>query len=118
MTNARVPGEPFVSSEVRPCWSVTTEPQSPSGNDVPTPGATACPWTTRPDTPEPPESPDDFVELAEALALAVTVPMVTSPPKIEIVETSAEEVAVAAVPGFAKAPEVTEPALTTVPSEG
>jgi hypothetical protein len=48
----------------------------------------------------------------------VTVPTVTSPPKIEIVETWAEALDVAEVPGLANAPEVTEPALTTVPSAG
>jgi hypothetical protein len=46
------------------------------------------------------------------------LPTVTSPPKIEIVETWADALAVADVTGVAKAPDVTEPALTTVPSAG
>jgi hypothetical protein len=46
------------------------------------------------------------------------LPTVTSPPKIEIVETCADALAVADEPGVANAPYVTEPALTTVPSAG
>jgi hypothetical protein len=50
--------------------------------------------------------------------LAVTVPTVTSPPKIWIDETSAEALEVAEEPGVAKAPDVTDPARTTEPSPG
>jgi hypothetical protein len=56
--------------------------------------------------------------LAEAFDLAVTLLTVTSPPKIEIDETWAEALAVADEPGVAKAPEVTDPTLTTEPSAG
>jgi hypothetical protein len=93
-------------------------PQSPIGNDVPEPGATGWPWIARPVTVEPAESPDDFLEFADAFALALTVETVTSPPKIEIVWMSADALEVADAPGFAKAPYVTEPALTTEPSAG
>jgi hypothetical protein len=69
-------------------------------------------------TSEPCESAPEPRAFAEAFDFAVTLLTVTSPPKIEIVETWAEALAVADVPGVAKAPEVTEPALTTVPSAG
>jgi hypothetical protein len=56
---------------------------------------------------------------ADAFVFTVTPETVTSPPKIEIVETWAEELEVAAlVDGDANAPEVTEPALITEPSAG
>jgi hypothetical protein len=56
---------------------------------------------------------------ADAFAFTVTPETVTSPPKIEIVETWAEELEVAALAdGEANAPEVTEPALITDPSAG
>jgi hypothetical protein len=48
----------------------------------------------------------------------MTVPTVTSLPKIETVETWAEALEVADEPELANAPEVTEPALTTEPSAG
>jgi hypothetical protein len=73
---------------------------------------------TSPVTVELPESADDFFEFADALALALTLPTVTSPPKIEIVEISADALDVADAPGFANALYVTEPALITEPSAG
>jgi hypothetical protein len=72
----------------------------------------------RPVTAEPAEFAEEPRELAEAFALAVTVLTVTSPPKIEIDDTSAEALEVAEEPGVAKAPEVTEPARKTDPSAG
>jgi hypothetical protein len=57
-----------------------------------------------PVTAEPLESADEAFAFADALAFAVTVATVTSPPKIEIVETSADALAVADVPRLAKAP--------------
>jgi hypothetical protein len=69
-------------------------------------------------TAEPSESAPEPRELAEAFVLAAMLLTVTSPPKIEIDETCADALAVAEEPGVAKAPEVTEPALTTVPSAG
>ena len=93
-----------MSSDVRPCWSVVTEPQSPIGNCVPEPGVTAWPWMTSPVTVDPLESAADVFEFAEAFVLALTPATVTSPPKIEIVETSADALEVADAPGFAKAP--------------
>jgi hypothetical protein len=50
--------------------------------------------------------------------LALTLATVTSPPKIEIVEMSADALDVADAPGSAKALYVTEPALITEPSAG
>src|SRR5262245_48194813 len=73
---------------------------------------------TSPLTTDPAESADDFFDLADAFALALTLPTVTSPPKIEIDEISADALEVAAEPRVAKAPYVTEPALTTEPSPG
>ena len=93
-----------MSSDVRPCWSVVTEPQSPIGNCVPEPGVTGWPWMTSPVTVDPAESADDAFEFADAFALALTPAIVTSPPKIEIVEMSADALEVADVPGFANAP--------------
>jgi hypothetical protein len=62
---------------------------------VPEPGVTACPWIASPVTADPFESADEDFELADALDLALTVATVTSPPKIEIVETSADALEVA-----------------------
>jgi hypothetical protein len=73
---------------------------------------------TSPVTLEPPESAEDLFEFAEALALALTPATVTSPPKIEIEEMSADALEVAEAPGFANALYVTEPALSTEPSAG
>jgi hypothetical protein len=56
-----------------------------------------------PVTVDPLESADDAFEFADARTLALTLETVTSPPKIEIVEMSAEALEVADVPGFAKA---------------
>ena len=56
--------------------------------------------------------------MAEAFALAVTVATVTSPPKMLIVEISADALELADVPGVANAPDVTDPVLTTEPSAG
>jgi hypothetical protein len=72
----------------------------------------------RPVTADPAESAAEAFEFAEALALALTPATVTSPPKIEIDETSAEALEVADEPGSANAPYVTEPALITEPSDG
>ena len=69
-------------------------------------------------TAEPSESAPELRELAEAFDLAVMLLTVTSPAKIEIVETCADALDVEDEPCVAKAPEVTEPALTTVPSAG
>ena len=69
-------------------------------------------------TSEPSESAPEPRPFAEAFDLAVTLLMVTSPPKIDTVETWAEALAVAEAPGVAKAPDVTEPAFTTEPSAG
>ena len=79
---------------------------------------TACPCTTRPVTSEPCESADEAREFADAFDVAVTLLTVTSPPKIEIVETWAEALAAADESGVANALDVTEPALTTEPSAG
>jgi hypothetical protein len=73
---------------------------------------------TSPVTVDPVESAEDDFEFAAALDLALTPEAVTSPPKIEIVETSADALEVADEPGSAKAPYVTEPALITEPSDG
>jgi hypothetical protein len=73
---------------------------------------------TRPDTRDPFESALEPRELAEAFVLAVMLLTVTSPPKIESVETWVEALAVVDAPGVAKAPDVTEPAVTTEPSPG
>jgi len=73
---------------------------------------------TRPVTADPVESAVDAFEFAEALAFALTPDTVTSPPKIEIDETSADALDVADDPGSANAPYVTEPALITEPSDG
>ena len=59
---------------------------------------------TSPVTVEPVESADDVFLFAEALDLALMPATVTSPPKIEIVEMSADALDVADAPGFAKAP--------------
>jgi hypothetical protein len=73
---------------------------------------------TSPVTIEPAESDDEARELAEAFAFAVTVATVTSPPKMLIVEISAEALELAALPGVANAPDVIEPVLTSEPSVG
>ena len=83
---------------------MVTEPQSPIGNVVPEPGLIGWPWMTSPVTVDPSESAEDFFEFADAFALALTVAIVTSPPKIEIVEMSADALEVADAPGFANAP--------------
>ena len=67
---------------------------------------------------EPAESAADARFEAEAFVLAVTVATVTSPPKMLIVETSAEALELADEPGVPNAPEVTDPVLTTEPSTG
>ncbi len=69
-------------------------------------------------TSEPCESADEAREFADAFDVAVTLLTVTSPPKIEIVETWAEALAAADESGVANALDVTEPALTTEPSAG
>ena len=79
-------------------------PQSPIGNCVPEPGVIGWPWMTSPVTIDPAESADDFFEFADAFTLALTLATVTSPPKIEIVEMSADALEVADAPGFANAP--------------
>ncbi len=76
------------------------------------------PWMTRPVRVEPSESAEEARVLALALAFAVTVATVTSPPKMLTVEISAEALELADEPGVANAPEVTEPVLTTEPSAG
>jgi hypothetical protein len=69
-------------------------------------------------TIEPAESADEAVAFADALLFALTDVAVTSPLRIAIVEISADALAVAEGPGEAKAPDVTEPTLTTEPSAG
>src|SRR5207249_6533073 len=71
-----------------------------------------------PVTSEPAESAAALCAFAPAFAFAVTAVAVTSPPRMVIVETSADALAVAEVPGVANAPEVTESARMTEPSAG
>ncbi len=85
---------------------------------MPGPGVIAWPWMTSPVMFEPAESAADARFEAEAFVLAVTVATVTSPPKMLIVETSAEALELADEPGVPNAPEVTDPVLTTEPSTG
>jgi hypothetical protein len=73
---------------------------------------------TSPVTAEPAESAAEARVLAEAFVFAVTVATVTSPPKMLTVEISADALDVAEAPGVAKAPDVTDPVLTTEPSGG
>jgi len=85
---------------------------------VPGPAPTPWPSTVRPLTAEPDASALAPLAPAAARVFATTLPTVTSPPKSESDETSADALDVVDEPLAAKAPDVTEPARTTEPSAG